>query len=108
MEHGYLILALVALLFISMYGYSYIPIILEKRKEAQLRMEQIELEEARESEKLMKQELRDDKLNKSLKRSAEIRMELQRIAQMKKDRMDLFEEELQLMKIEKMKNQQAS
>ena len=46
MEHGYLILALVALLFISMYGYSYIPLILEKRKETRLKIEEAALEEA--------------------------------------------------------------
>jgi len=108
MEHGYLILALVVLLFISMYGYSYIPAILEKRKEARLKMEQTALEEARSREKLMMQELREDRLNKSLKRSAEIRMELQRLEQIKLNRMGLFEEELNLMKIEKMKKQQAS
>lgn len=108
MEHGLLILALIALLFISMYGYSYIPIVLEKRKEVQLRMEESVLEETRKRERLMKKELREEKLNTSLKRSAEIRMELQRIEQMKKDRMGLFEEELNLLKVEKMKKQQAS
>lgn len=108
MENGYLILALVALLFISIYGYSYMPIFLEKRKEKRLKMEEAALEEARQIEKLKKQELRDEKLNKSLKRSAEIRMELQRLEQMKRDRMDLFDEELQKAKIEKMKKQQAS
>ena len=108
MEHGYLILALLTLLFLSMFGYSYIPVILENRREARLKVEQALLEETRRKEKLMKQELRDERLNKSLKRSAEIRMELQRLEQMKVNRMGLLEEELNLMKVDKMKKQQAS
>lgn len=107
MEHGYLILAILALLFISMYGYSYIPVILEKRREKQLKIEQEKLEEARKKENLVKQELRDEKLNKSLKRSAEIRMELQRLEQIKKNGTGLFQEELNQMKVDKMKKQQA-
>ncbi|PKQ43600.1 hypothetical protein [Confluentibacter flavum] len=107
MEHGYLILAIIALLFISMYGYSYIPVVLEKRKEKRLKIEQEELEEARKKENLMKQELRDEKLNKSLKRSAEIKMELQQLEQMKKNKTGPFEEELNQMKVDKMKKQQA-
>lgn len=107
MEHGYLILALVTLLFISMYGYSYIPLILEKRKETRLKIEEAALEEARNRERSLKQDLREGRLNRSLKRSGEIRMELQRIEQMKLNRMGLFEEELNMMKVDKMKKQQA-
>ncbi|WP_162623337.1 hypothetical protein [Confluentibacter sediminis] len=107
MEHGYLILAILALLFIGIYGYSYVPIILEKRKEKQLKIEQVELQEVRKKDNLIKQELRDERLNKSLKRSAEIRKELQRLEQMKKNRGSLFEDELNQMKVEKMKKQQA-
>lgn len=107
MEHGYLILAILALLFVSMYGYSYIPVIMEKRKEKRLKIEQEELEEARKKGNLMKQELREEKLNKSLKRSAEIRTELQRLDQMKKNGTGLFQEELNQLKVDKMKKQQA-
>jgi hypothetical protein len=108
MEHGYLILALIILLFVSMYGYSYIPFILEKRKEERLKIEQAALEEVIKKEKFRKQELRDEKLNKSLQRSAEIRRELARLEQLKTNRMGLFEEELNLMKVEQMKKKQAS
>ncbi|MGE5943523.1 MAG: hypothetical protein ACM31G_04195 [Flavobacteriales bacterium] len=107
MEHGYLILAILVLLFTSIYGYSYIPVVLEKRREKQLKIEHAELEETMKREKLMKQELRDEKLSKSLKRSMEIRMELQQLEQMKKNRAGLFEEELHQMKVDKMKKQQA-
>jgi hypothetical protein len=107
MEHGFLILALVALLFISIYGYSYIPFILERRKIARLKIEQTALDKVKDEEKLMKQELRDERLKKSLKRSAEIRMELERLEQMKTNRKGFFEDEL-LAKVEKMKKQQAS
>lgn len=108
MEHGYLILAILALLFTSIYGYSYIPVILEKKKEKRLKMEQAELEEARKTMNLAKKDVRDEKLNKSLKRSAEIRMELELLELKKINRSGLFEEELHRMKVEKMKKQQAS
>lgn len=108
MEHGYLILSLLVLLFLSMYGYSYIPVIFENRREARLKIEQTLLEETRMKEKLMKQQLRDERLNKSLQRSAEIRRELQRIEEMRAYRREGLEEAMQRMKIESMKKQQAS
>ena len=107
MEHGYLILAILALLFASIYGYSYIPVVLENKKEKRLKIEQAELEEARKKIYLEKQEIRDEKLNKSLKRSAEIRIELELLELKKINRSGLFEDELNRMKVEKMKKQQA-
>lgn len=107
MEHGYLILALLALLFISMYGYSYIPVVLERRKEKRLKIEEAALEEERKKEQLVKQAIRDEKLKKSLKRSSEIRMELQLLEQTKENRSGLFEDELHQMKVDKMKKQQT-
>lgn len=108
MENAYLILAILALLFISMYGYSYIPVILESKKLKQLKIEQAELEEEREQDPVVKRDLADDKLSKSLKRSAEIRRELHRLEQMKMNKMSFLEDELNQMKVEKMKKQQVS
>ncbi|MBU3821152.1 hypothetical protein KO566_03690 [Flavobacteriaceae bacterium XHP0103] len=107
MEHGFLILAILVLLFAGMYGYSFIPVALEKKKEQRLKLEQERLEEERRQRKIKNQELRDEKFHALNKRSQEIRKELERLEQMKKNRKGLFEDEMNQMKVDKMKKQKA-
>lgn len=107
MEHGYLILAILVLLFAGMYGYSYIPVFLEKKKEERLKLEKEKLDEERKQRKIKNQELRDEKYHALNKRSLEIKKELERLEQMKRDRKGLNEDEVNQMKVDKMKKQQA-
>jgi hypothetical protein len=107
MEHGFLILAILVLLFASIYGYSYVPVYLEKRREKRLKIEQAKLDELYNQEKIKKQEIRDEKLSKLQKRSAEIRKELQLLEQMKINRKNYNEDEMYQMKVDQMKKKQA-
>ncbi|HLU85163.1 MAG TPA: hypothetical protein VKZ45_06800 [Vicingaceae bacterium] len=108
MEHGYFILAILALLFAGMYGYSYIPVFLEKKKEERLKLEQERLEEEKRQRKIRNQELRDEKYLALNKRSQEIKRELERLEQMKINRKKgLYEDELHQAKVDKMKKQKA-
>jgi hypothetical protein len=107
MEHGFLILTILVLLFASIYGYSYMPVYFEKRREKRLKIEQARLNELYNKEKLRKQEIRDEKLNLILKRSAEIRKELQLLEQMKINRKSFNEDDMYQMKVDQMKKKQA-
>lgn len=84
MENGYLILGLIALLFLSMYGYAYLAVALEKFKQKKEANKLIEKEELRRLESLKKQELIDEKVRKFNERKNEIQRELMLLEKMKK------------------------
>lgn len=79
MENGLLILGLIALLFLCMYGYAYGTVALEKGKLKKQQQEIERLEAKRLEERIARQKVRDEKLEKLRKRSEEIRLELNRL-----------------------------
>tara|TARA_R110001583_G_scaffold61788_5_gene182268 strand:+ start:1037 stop:1306 length:270 start_codon:yes stop_codon:yes gene_type:complete len=83
MENGYLILGIIALLFLSMYGYAYLAVALEKLKQKRAAKKLIEKEELRRLESLKKQELIDEKVRKFNERKDEIQRELMLLEKMK-------------------------
>ncbi|WP_142783841.1 hypothetical protein [Changchengzhania lutea] len=84
MENGYVILGLIALLFLSMYGYAYASVAFEKLKQNRARKNELLEEEARRLESIRKQEERDEKVRKFNKRKEEIQHELLLLEKMKK------------------------
>ena len=79
MDNGYVILGIVGLLFLSMYGYAYASVAMEKVREnraikAELKKEQLRLEKMAQNQKA-----RDERLNQLNKRSEEIKRELENL-----------------------------
>lgn len=86
MEHGYLILSIVALLFISMYGFAHLSTILDKLRQRKANKLEIEKENLRLAENARKQAFREEKLFESLKRREEIQQELKKLEMNKRER----------------------
>ena len=86
MENGYIIIGIVALLFLSMYGYAYASVAFEKIQEKKaLKIEQ-KKEQLRLEEMAKKQKARDEKMSQLNKRSEEIRLELEKLEQKKTEK----------------------
>ncbi|OBQ54643.1 hypothetical protein JJL45_14620 [Tamlana sp. s12] len=85
MEYGFVVLGIVALLFLSMYGYSYISVAQEKAKMMKERQMRKEKEELRRERRLRHQAVIDEKVNKIAKRSEEIQRELKLLKEMKEN-----------------------
>ncbi|MBU2951327.1 hypothetical protein KO493_11525 [Tamlana agarivorans] len=83
MEYGFVVLGIVALLFISMYGYSYISVAQEKAKLTKERQLRKEKEEHRRQSRLRHQAIIDEKVSKVAARREEIQRELQLLKDMK-------------------------
>lgn len=83
MDNGYVIIGIIALLFMCMYGYAYSSVALENMKGQKAKKKLIKLREERRIVKLSNQIKRDEKLTKLLRRSEEIRQELREL-EMKK------------------------
>ncbi|ALJ06362.1 hypothetical protein APS56_14980 [Pseudalgibacter alginicilyticus] len=86
MEHGYIILGIIALLFISMYGFAHLSTTLEIRRQKKAQKLELEKEALRQEEKIRKQAIRDQKLLESIKRREEIQQELKNLELMKMQR----------------------
>ncbi len=86
MENGYVILGIVALLFISMYGYAYASVALEKIQEKKALKIELKKEQLRLEDKAIKQNARDQKMSQLNKRSEEIRLELEKLEQKKTEK----------------------
>ena len=86
MEHGYIILSIIALLFICMYGFSHLSITLDKIRQKRAEKLEIKKEESRLAENIRKQAIRDEKLLESMKRREEIQKELKNLEMMKMER----------------------
>lgn len=83
MQNGYVILGIIALLFISMYGYAYFSVFMEKirakkNKELEAANEAIRLEKRKKN-----QELIDERVRKFNERKEEIHRELMLLEKMK-------------------------
>ncbi|GAA4959534.1 hypothetical protein [Algibacter aquimarinus] len=83
MENGFLILGIIALLFLSMYGYAYLSVALVKIKQKREAKRLVLKEEMRREESLKKQKLIDEKVRKFNERKKEIQFELQLLEKMK-------------------------
>jgi hypothetical protein len=102
MDNGYVIIGIIALLFLSMYGYVYASIAFENIKGKKAKKKLVKLREERRVMKLSNQIKRDEKLAKLLKRSEEIRQELRELELNKDLREQSRNEKLKLVQ---MKNQ---
>ena len=83
MENGYVILGIIALLFLSMYGYAYFSTAMVKIKLKRDAKRLIEKEELRRQVSLKKQEIIDEKVRNFNKRKEEIQHELMLLEKMK-------------------------
>lgn len=83
MENGYVILGIIALLFLSMYGYAYLAVAVEKIKQKREANKAAEKEELRRLERLKKQAIIDEKVRKFNERKDEIQRELMLLEKMK-------------------------
>lgn len=83
MEHGYIILSIIALLFICMYGFAHLSTTLDKIRQKKANKIEQEKEALRLAEKARKQAIRDQKLQESIKRREEIQEELKNLKMMK-------------------------
>lgn len=83
MENGYVILGIIALLFLSMYGFAYFSVLLEKIKAKKEIKRDIEREELRRQESIKKQAIIDEKVRRFNERKEEIHKELVLLEKMK-------------------------
>jgi len=84
MENGYIILGIIALLFLSMYGYAYFSVAIVKIKQKREAKRLLVKEELRRQESLEKQKIIDAKVEKFNERKEEIQRELLLLEKMKK------------------------
>lgn len=107
MENGLIILGLIALLFLSMYGYAYGSVTMEKSREKKRQQELERLEAIKSEERAQRRKAHNEKLEKLRKRSEEIRLELNRL-----EKVNFASATADQQKVEKMKakiqGQQAS
>lgn len=83
MENGYVILGIIALLFLSMYGYAYFSVFMEKIKARKNKEVESEKEAVRLEQRKKNQELIDERVRKFNERKEEIHRELMLLEKMK-------------------------
>lgn len=83
MDNGYIILGIIALLFLSMYGFSYLSVSREKMAMKREKKNQLKKDALRREKRLKHQEIIDEKVRKFNKRKEEIRIEMQLLEKMK-------------------------
>ena len=83
MENGFVILGIIALLFLSMYGYAYLAVAVEKIKQKREANKAAEKAELRRLESLKKQAIIDEGVRKFNERKEEIQRELMLLEKMK-------------------------
>lgn len=83
MENGFVILGIIALLFLSMYGYAYLAVAVEKIKQKREANKVAEKAELRRLESLKKQAIIDEGVRKFNERKEEIQRELMLLEKMK-------------------------
>ncbi|GAL66216.1 hypothetical protein [Jejuia pallidilutea] len=108
MENGLLILGLIGLLFLSMYGYAYGTVALEKMRLKKQQQEIERLEAIKKEERLQRQKAREEKLAKLKKRSDEIRLELNRLEKVNLQRATKDQKKVEKMKERIEQKQQAA
>ncbi|MEP1489763.1 MAG: hypothetical protein ABJL44_03060 [Algibacter sp.] len=108
MDNGYVIIGIIALLFLSMYGYAYASVAFENMKGKKAKKRLIKLREERRIMKLSNQIERDEKLAKLLKRSEEIRQELRELELKKEMKEQMMNEKLKLARMKTQINEQQA
>ncbi|MFG6687109.1 hypothetical protein ACGK9U_11030 [Mariniflexile sp. HNIBRBA6329] len=83
MENGYVILGIIALLFMSMYGYAYFSVLKEKLRAKKNQDLKAEKEAMRLEQRKKNQELIDERVRKFNERKEEIHRELMLLEKMK-------------------------
>jgi hypothetical protein len=83
MDNGFIILGIIALLFLSMYGFSYFSVAREKMNQKKIQQKELEKAELRRQARIKNQELIDERVRKFAKRKEEIRHELMLLEKMK-------------------------
>jgi len=83
MDNGYVILGIIAVLFLSMYGLSYISVAREKLAQKKYQEQELEKAELRRQARLKHQEIIEEKVRKFNKRKDEIQHELVLLKKMK-------------------------
>ena len=83
MENGYVILGIIALLFLSMYGFSYLSVFREKMAQKKEYQKQLDKEELRRQRRLKNQQIIEERVKAFNKRKEEIQRELMLLEKMK-------------------------
>ena len=76
MENGYIILGIVALLFLAMYGYSCFSVVMENIIQKRKQRKQLQKEALRHLKRLKNQEIIDERVKAFNKRKEEIQHQL--------------------------------
>jgi len=83
MDNGFIILGIIALLFLSMYGFSYFSVAIEKMKQKKNQQKELNKAELRRQARVKNQELIDERVRKFSERKEEIQHELMLLEKMK-------------------------
>ena len=83
MENGFIILGIIALLFLSMYGFSYLSVARERMAQKRDQQKELEKAELRRQARIKNQELIDERVRKFNQRKEEIQHELMLLKKMK-------------------------
>jgi uncharacterized membrane protein affecting hemolysin expression len=83
MENGFIILGIIALLFLSMYGFSYFSVARERMAQKRDQQKELEKAELRRQARIKNQELIDERVRKFNQRKEEIQHELMLLKKMK-------------------------
>lgn len=85
MENGYLIIGIIALLFLCMYAYAYLSVELEKVKQTKKAKTIIKNELLRRHRSMERQKIIDEKVRKFKARKEQIQRELMFLEQLKSE-----------------------
>ncbi|MDO7138357.1 hypothetical protein [Algibacter lectus] len=85
MENGYVIIGIIALLFVSMYGYSYWSVFKEKAKQKEEGLMQKKAQEKRRQDRVEKQEALLERVRVFNERKEEKRAETRMLRKVKKE-----------------------
>ena len=85
MKEGYIILIVIALLFLSMYAFANFSVYMEKSKRRKAKKEELKKEALRLEELARKQELRDEKWRNMEERRQEMKEQMKRINEIKQE-----------------------
>jgi hypothetical protein len=83
MDNGFIILGIIALLFLSMYGFSYFSVAREKINQKKIQQKELDKAESRRQARIKNQELIDERVRKFAERKEEIQHELMLLEKMK-------------------------
>ncbi|WP_405291046.1 hypothetical protein [Algibacter sp. Ld11] len=84
MENGYVIIGIIALLFLSMYGYSYWSVFKEKVRQKEENLKQTEAQEIRRKARIEKQEALLERVRVFNERKKEMRQKSPLLDKLKK------------------------